>query len=111
MTARDQKIAGNLPSLAVCGIVTLAAPVAAVAQSQQSGYPIHCATAEGDIRALNSELEHAKKQQALDVAAITPAGALIGLATGTEKKRLEMLTGEYQKKLEERIAAINARCK
>lgn len=86
------------------------AGVAHASDNDPAAYPINCATAEGDIRALNAEKEHAKKQELLNIAAVTPAGALIGLATGTENDRLQMLTGDYQKKIDERIAAINAKC-
>ncbi|WP_164658562.1 hypothetical protein [Tropicibacter sp. Alg240-R139] len=73
--------------------------------------PINCSTAKGDIRALNSEKEYAKKQQAKDVLAVTPAGALFGLVTGTENQRLEVLSGEYEKQIDARIAAISSKCK
>lgn len=73
--------------------------------------PINCSTAEGDIRALNSEKAFAKQQQAKDVLAVTPAGALFGLVTGTENQKLEVLSGEYEKQIDARIAAISGKCK
>lgn len=42
--------------------------------------------------------------------AITPAGALLGLISGTEQKRLQMLSGDYVKKLDDRAAEIKAQC-
>ncbi len=106
-TAR--RLTGPVHVFALTLGMTLAG-VAHAADDDPVTHPINCSTAEGDIRALNAEKEHAKKQGLLNVAAITPAGALLGLATGTEGKRLEMLTGDYQKKIDERIAAINAKC-
>lgn len=44
------------------------------------------------------------------VAALTPAGALLGLVTGTENKRLSMLSGDYVKALDERAAEIKSKC-
>lgn len=73
--------------------------------------PINCATAEGDIRALNSEKDYAQKQQAASVVAVTPAGALFGLATGTEQTRLEVLSGDYEKMIDARVDAIQSKCK
>lgn len=96
------------PALAASLLFTLAA--GASAQTAQKTHPINCATAEGDIRALNAEKEHAKKQQALDVTAITPAGALLGLIKGNEHKKLEILSGDYMKQIDARIAQIHAEC-
>ena len=44
------------------------------------------------------------------VTALTPAGALLGLVTGTENKKLQMLSGDYVKQLDERSAEIKATC-
>ncbi len=73
-------------------------------------HSINCATAEGDLRAIASEKKHAQDQQLESVAAITPAGALLGLVTGTENKRLQMLSGDYVKELDQRAADIKTTC-
>lgn len=73
-------------------------------------HPVNCATAEGDLRAIASEKKHAQDQQVESVVSILPAGALLGLVTGTENKRLEMLSGDYVKQLDERAAEIRATC-
>lgn len=78
--------------------------------AETESLPINCATAEGDIRAMNSEIKHAQDQKLRNIAAVTPAGALLGIATGTEGERLQMLSGEYEKKLNARIAATKAEC-
>ncbi|MEM9633613.1 MAG: hypothetical protein AAGA50_19930 [Pseudomonadota bacterium] len=80
------------------------------AQSDPAAQPINCSTAEGDIRALNSEKEYARRQQVRDVTAIIPAGALLGIVTGTERKKLQMLSGEYVRKIDGRIAEIKRQC-
>lgn len=102
---RNLKIAGLAVALSV-----LAGMAIAHEDGDPNAYPINCATAEGDIRALNAEKEHAQKQQALDITAITPAGALIGLIAGNENKKLEILSGDYQKQIDARIAAIHKKC-
>ncbi|WP_420584091.1 hypothetical protein [Ruegeria sp.] len=81
-----------------------------MADTAQKTHPVNCATAEGDLRAIAAEKKHAQDQQVESVAALTPAGALLGLVTGTEHKRLSMLSGDYVKALEEREAEIKTKC-
>jgi hypothetical protein len=80
------------------------------ADTEQKVHPVNCATAEGDLRAIAAEKKHAQDQQVESVAALTPAGALLGLVTGTENKRLSMLSGDYVKALDERAAEIKSKC-
>lgn len=102
------------PGLIPCLILALltAAPMALANKLGPVPHgPINCATAEGDIRALMSEKDYAQKQQAKSVLAVTPAGALFGIVTGTEQTRLQVLSGDYEKQIDARIAAIKAQCK
>ena len=87
----------------------LAAGIAAAA-TDGDRHPVNCATAEGDLRAIESEKKHAEDKQAESIIAVTPAGALLGLMTGTEHKRLTMLSGDYVKALEQREAEIKSTC-
>lgn len=73
-------------------------------------YPVNCATAEGDLRALEAEKEHARKQQLENIEAIVPAGALLGILQGREKEKLQMLAGDYVRKIDQRMAQIKAQC-
>nr|WP_171099265.1 hypothetical protein [Ruegeria sp. HKCCD7255] len=73
-------------------------------------HPVNCATAQGDLRAIATEKTHAEEKQAESVIAITPAGALLGLVTGTEQKRLKMLSGDYITELDKRAAEIKSTC-
>lgn len=72
--------------------------------------PINCATAEGDVRVLESEKAHVAQQVALGVTAIYPAGLVIGILTGTEGTKLKVATGEYNRKLEQKIEQIKTTC-
>ncbi|MHC4758092.1 MAG: hypothetical protein ACYTE8_05520 [Planctomycetota bacterium] len=72
--------------------------------------PINCATAEGDIRMLQHEKTHTADQIAAGVSSISPAGAVIGLVTGTEGASLKVTTGEYNKMIDKRIAEIKEHC-
>ncbi|WP_254436103.1 hypothetical protein [Ruegeria arenilitoris] len=83
---------------------------AVLAETALKTHPVNCATAEGDLRAIAAEKKHAQDQQLESVAALTPAGALLGLVTGTENKRLSMLSGDYVKALDERAAEIKSTC-
>jgi hypothetical protein len=42
--------------------------------------------------------------------AVTPAGAILGILTGTELTKLEVAIDVYDEKLDERIAQIKAEC-
>ena len=72
--------------------------------------PINCATAEGDIRMLQHEKAHVTDQILQGVSSISPAGAVVGLAKGTEGTSLNVTTGKYNKMIDERIAEIKAHC-
>ncbi|MHC4757711.1 MAG: hypothetical protein ACYTE8_03550 [Planctomycetota bacterium] len=72
--------------------------------------PINCATAEGDIRMLQHEKAHVTDQIAAGVSSISPAGAVLGLATGTEGTNLKVTTGEYNKMIDKKIAQIKEHC-
>ena len=75
------------------------------------GKQINCAHAEGDIRVLQSEKAHAAKQALSGITAITPAGAALGIITGTEKGKLQVATGHYNRLLDDKIAEIKTVCR
>ena len=84
---------------------------ASIAQADDPmSHPVNCATAEGDLRVLDSEKQHAQEQQLKGATAITPAGAALGIITGTENEKLEMLPGDYIKKIDARIAETKQQC-
>ncbi len=91
-------------TLALCGVA------AADTQPHKLVYHVNCATAEGDLRALNAEKTHTEEQQLEDVTALIPAGALIGLVSGTEQKKLKMLSSNYITIIDNRIAETKAKC-
>jgi hypothetical protein len=77
---------------------------------QQEAAPVNCATAEGDLRVLQSEKISTAKQIADGVTAITPIGLVAGAATGTEKGKLQMASGDYNKAIDQKIAQIKSTC-
>ena len=71
---------------------------------------VNCATADGDMRVLQSEKSHVAQQIAMGVTAIYPASALVGLVTGTEGTKLKVATGEYNEMIDQKIAEIKSTC-
>lgn len=76
----------------------------------QTERPVNCATAEGDLRGLAAEKAHVSSEIANGVVSIVPIGVLVNFATGTEKDRFEIGTGEYNKIIDKRIALIKSTC-
>jgi hypothetical protein len=72
--------------------------------------PVNCATAEGDIRVLESEKTHVAGQIIEGVTSLTPAGAILGILTLTETTKWKVAVGEYNKMLDKRIAEIKSEC-
>jgi hypothetical protein len=100
-----------LPVLIMTALATYAEDQHMLRVEEIEKKPVNCATAEGDLRVLRSEREHAEKTGITSVTAITPSGAIIGIITGTEKRKLQMLSGDYIKHIDETIAQIQQTCK
>lgn len=76
----------------------------------QSPARINCATADGDLRILQSEKANVAQRIAEGATAIYPAGLVVGLLTGTEGTKLKVATGDYDQKIDQRIADIKQTC-
>jgi len=72
--------------------------------------PVNCATAKGDIRALNAEKENVGKEILAGVTSIVPISLVANTATGNEKTNVEVATGEYNKMIDKKIAEIKEKC-
>jgi hypothetical protein len=77
---------------------------------QEMKQPINCGTAEGDIRVLKSEKVHVTQQIAEGVTTIVPPGFVLGVVTGTEKTKINVGIGDYNKMIDKRVAAIKEKC-
>ena len=77
---------------------------------QEMKQPINCATAQGDIRVLQHEKAHVAQEAAEGVTAIFPAGLVLGVVTGTEKTKVKVGIGEYNKMIDKQIAEIKEKC-
>ena len=100
----------KLIALAVIAMMMSACAMQYKKTEQEMKQPINCATAEGDIRALQSEKANVAQQIAAGVTSIVPAGLVLGLVTGTEGAKMSVATGEYDKMIDQRIAEIKQKC-
>ena len=100
-----------LAGMSLMGLVLATGCAVQEQQTMQSlDQPINCATAQGDLRVLQSEKTHAAQQIASGVTAIFPAGIVMGVLTGTESTKLQVASGDYNAMIDKRIAAIKAKC-
>jgi PBP1b-binding outer membrane lipoprotein LpoB len=71
---------------------------------------IDCSTAQADIATLNSEKARTSQEIEDGASSIIPIGAVAHLFGGSEKESYEIGTGEYNKKLDAKIAEIKKQC-
>jgi len=102
-------------AVVACGfsVVFLAAGCAAQYNKVEESFsqPINCATAEGDIRALQSEKASAAEQLAAGASFVTPTGIIVGALMGTAGAKYDVSSGDYNRKIDERIRQIKSTCK
>jgi hypothetical protein len=72
--------------------------------------PIDCSSAQAGIQALDSEKARTSREIEAGASSIIPIGAVAHLFGGSEKESLEIGTGEYNKKLDAKIAEIKQQC-
>jgi hypothetical protein len=72
--------------------------------------PINCATADGDVRVLQSEKANVVQRIAEGVTAIYPASMVLGTVMGIEGTKAKVAIGEYNNQIDARIAEIKAKC-
>ena len=72
--------------------------------------PVDCSTAQGDLRLLHHEKANVAERVVEGVTAIYPAGLVVGLVTRTERTKVKVAIGEYDKAIDKRIAQIKQTC-
>ena len=72
--------------------------------------PVDCTTAAADINTLTSEKARTSQEIEDGASSIIPIGAVAHMFGGSEKDSLEIGTGEYNKKLDAKIAEIQMQC-
>ncbi len=90
-------------------VAACAGPISEVAE-EELAQPVNCATAKEDIRILEQERASVAERAKAGVTAVTPAGAALGILTMTEKEKLEVGSGVYNQKIDEKIAQIKREC-
>ena len=98
-----------------CGVAALflAAGCAQKYQKVEDSFakPINCSTARADIQWLQSNKVD-KTTEAVEGAKFAlPTTIIVGAITGTAGAQYEVGTGEYNRKIDERIADIKETCK
>ena len=71
---------------------------------------IDCRTAYGDLRVLQSEKTDLAQRVVEGATAVYPAGAVMGILTGTEGTKISVATGDYDQMIDDRMAAIRRKC-
>ena len=77
---------------------------------QNLAKPIDCRTAAGDMRVLQSEKANVMTQIASGVTSLDPAAAVLSTVTGSEVAKLKVASGDYNRMIDEKIAAIKRTC-
>ena len=72
--------------------------------------PINCTTAQDDIAVLQSEKSNVNQQMLAGVTSMVPAAAVMGLLTGRQQDREEVLTGQYNDMIDQKIYEIRSTC-
>jgi hypothetical protein len=71
---------------------------------------IDCSTATADIKTLTSEKARTSQEIEAGAGSIIPVGAVAHMFGGSEKESFSIGTGEYNKKLDAKIAEIKKQC-
>ena len=71
---------------------------------------VDCSTAQADIETLNGEKARTLQEIENGAGSIIPIGAVAHMFGGSEKESFEIGTGEYNKKLDAKIAEIKNQC-
>ena len=96
----------------ICLLIFVAAcssPISNQAK-QDLAASVNCATAREDIRTLENEKASVAKMAKEGVTSVVPVGAALSILTMTEKEKLEVASGVYNKKIDEKIAEIKREC-
>jgi hypothetical protein len=82
------------------------------AQSEQNLQTMHytCATADGELRVLDSEKKTTAQRVAAGVRSVVPISLVVGLVTQTAGVKYRIATGQYNDLIDKKIAEIKAAC-
>jgi hypothetical protein len=69
-----------------------------------------CATADGELRILDSEKKTTAQRVAAGVRSVVPISLVVGLVTQTAGVKYRIATGEYNTLIDKKIAEIKTAC-
>jgi hypothetical protein len=72
--------------------------------------PVDCSTAQADIKTLTGEKARTAQEIEDGASSIIPVGAVAHLLGGSETESFKIGTGEYNRKLDAKIAEIKEKC-
>ncbi len=97
--------------LAICSLMLFPSCAAKYKKAEtEAKQPVNCATAEADIRVLESEKATTADQVAMGVSSVVPISLVVGVVTGKAGTKYRVTTGEYNKMLDAKIAEIESLC-
>jgi hypothetical protein len=102
-----------IPSMILLALVTGCAAQAPAPEKQVQAslsQSINCSTAPADIKVLTSEKARTAQEIEDGASSIIPVGAVAHLFGRSEKESFEIGTGEYNRKLDAKIAEIKKQC-
>jgi hypothetical protein len=108
--ARRVALASALAPLLLCFPTGCAMQQKQVSQDLDRPGRIDCRTADGDLRVLQSEKAHVGQRLVEGATAIYPADAVMGILAETEGTKLQVATGDYNDKIDARMAEIKSKC-
>jgi hypothetical protein len=71
---------------------------------------VNCSTARQDIATLEQEKASVAKQIVSGARSVIPFSAAAGIVLGDQQDRMEVATGEYNDKIDAKIAEIRRKC-
>ena len=72
--------------------------------------PVNCATAQEDIKVLESEKVRIDQEVAAGATAILPIGAVLNVVQRKERQQWKVGFGEYNRMIDKKIAEIKQQC-
>jgi len=98
--------------LSVVGLALLTSGCAPVSKTEKKMLkaPVNCATAEGDLRILQSEKDNLAKEIAMGASGIVPIGLVVHLIEGNEENTMKVSVGDYNDMLDKKEAQIRTDC-
>jgi hypothetical protein len=77
---------------------------------QVQAMPVNCATADGDLRTLDSEKKTTMERISAGVRSVVPASLVVGVVAGTAGTKYQIATGKYNEMIDDKIADIKQAC-